>query len=129
MTIFAACFEQSTFSIHDDPGGFFCDSSLPSLAKPSIRAVAAGGDLLFTHRAGPSLLTSSYLARREPLRIIAWLATRAHLDTAHAAAHHRGLQSWLARLGGEPASVDPDVARTLVSGPPIPAIGQVARTA
>jgi hypothetical protein len=86
-----------------------------ALADPRRVSPAALDEL--ARRAGPSLLTSQYLSRREPLRIVAWLATRASLDTHHAAAHHRGLQSWLARLGGEPTAVDASLARALTDAP------------
>lgn len=109
------------------PMAAFGGRPICALADPRRASPGALADL--AHRAGPSLFTSAYLARREPLRIVAWLATRAQADTARAAAHHRGLQTWLARLGGEPAPLDPDVARELVPAPDIPAIGQVARTA
>lgn len=96
------------------------------LADPRRVSPTALDDL--ARRAGPSLLTSHYLARREPLRIIAWLATRAALDTRNAAAHHQGLQSWLARLGGEPTAADPALARALTTEPPT-AAEPVARSA
>jgi hypothetical protein len=50
--------------------------------------------------AGPSLLTSTYLARKEPVRILAWLAGRALDDPSHATAHWRTLRMWVASLGG-----------------------------
>jgi hypothetical protein len=104
------------------PMAAFHDRPISALADPRRSAPAALDDL--ARRAGPSLLTSQYLARREPLRIIAWLATRASLDPADTAAHHRALQSWLARLGGEPVTVDPALARAIAPDPP--AIHQVA---
>ena len=107
------------------PMAAFHGRPISALADPRRAAPAALDDL--ARRAGPSLLTSQYLARREPLRIIAWLAARAALDPAHAAAHHRALQSWLARLGGEPVTVDPALARAIAPDPP--AIPQVARSA
>ena len=54
MTIFEACFEQSTFSIHDEPTGFARESSAPSLRKVSTHCCAGCGTLLFTQRVGPS---------------------------------------------------------------------------
>ncbi len=51
-------------------------------------------------RAGASLLTSSYLARRESIRILAWLANRSQADPAHASEHRLTLLNWLAALGG-----------------------------
>ncbi len=107
------------------PMAAFGDRPISALADPRRASPAALDDL--ARRAGPSLLTSQYLARREPLRIIAWLAAQAALEPARAGAHHRALQSWLARLGGEPASVDPALARALVADPP--AIRPVARSA
>jgi hypothetical protein len=53
-------------------------------------------------QAGPSLLTSQYLARREPLAILAWLSTRPLLDPTNATAHRHALESWLADLSPAP---------------------------
>jgi hypothetical protein len=97
------------------PMAAFHGRPMCALADPRRVSPAALDEL--ARRAGPSLLTSQYLSRREPLRIVAWLATRASLDTHHAAAHHRGLQSWLARLGGEPTAVDASLARALTDAP------------
>jgi hypothetical protein len=52
-------------------------------------------------RAGPSLLTSPYLARRESLSILAWLSTRSVVDPAQAKEHRARLQKWLAWFGAE----------------------------
>jgi len=52
-------------------------------------------------RAGPSLLTSPYLARRESLAILAWLSTRSVVDPAQAKAHRERLRKWLAWFGAE----------------------------
>ena len=54
----------------------------------------------FATRAGASLLTSSYLERRESIRILAWLATRGLSDPERGAIHRRNLEAWLGRLGG-----------------------------
>ena len=54
----------------------------------------------FAERAGASLMTSSYLERRESIRILAWLATRASLDPAQATRHRHHLGAWLSRVGG-----------------------------
>ena len=54
MTIFEACFEQSIFSIHDEPGGFARESSWPSFLKLSTSCCAGGGILLLIQRVGPS---------------------------------------------------------------------------
>jgi hypothetical protein len=53
----------------------------------------------FAQRAGPSMLTSSYLERRESIRILTWLAIRATLDHTRARQHGRQLEEWLARVG------------------------------
>jgi len=55
---------------------------------------------LFARRAGPSLLTSSYLERRESIRILAWLSTRAQEEPDKATHHRQTLERWLARVGG-----------------------------
>jgi hypothetical protein len=62
--------------------------------RASPRALAA-----FAQRAGPSMLTSTYLERRESIRILTWLAIRATLDPKHARQHGRQLEEWLARVG------------------------------
>src|SRR3970040_2913431 len=54
MMIFEACFEQSIFSIQDEPGGFCAESFWPSALKLSASLVPSGGILLFTQRVGPS---------------------------------------------------------------------------
>ena len=51
-------------------------------------------------QAGASLLTSVYLQRRESIRILTWLATRATLEPSRASEHRRRLEGWLCRLGG-----------------------------
>jgi hypothetical protein len=73
---------------------------LAALLDPRRVAPAALEGLV--RRAGPSLLTSQYLARREPLRILAWLVTRSILDPANAAEHRQRLQGWLSRISPEP---------------------------
>ena len=82
------------------PAQAFGGRPLHSLADPR-RVAPAALDRLAT-QAGPSLLTSRYLARRESLRILAWLATRATVDPAQAPVRHRQLQGWLTRLASEP---------------------------
>jgi hypothetical protein len=54
-------------------------------------------------QAGPSLLTSAYLRRREPLRILAHLSTRAVLEPAAAAAHQARLLAWVTDVGADAA--------------------------
>ncbi|HEY7597728.1 MAG TPA: hypothetical protein VH969_31595 [Actinophytocola sp.] len=77
----------------------------PRRAAPTELAALAA-------RAGPSLLTSTYLARKEPVRILAWLAGRALADPAHARAHWETLRGWVATLDGPQPSARPraDVA-------------------
>jgi hypothetical protein len=55
-------------------------------------------------RAGASLLTSSFLRRREPLRVLALLVTRTVLEPARAAEHRIRLQTWISDLGAEPTA-------------------------
>jgi hypothetical protein len=55
-------------------------------------------------RAGPALLTSSYLRRRHPLPILALLTTRAALDPAGAAGHTARLRAWVSDIGADAAS-------------------------
>jgi hypothetical protein len=55
-------------------------------------------------RAGPSLLTSQYLARREPLRILAWLAARASAHSGDAGAYRSQLHDWLSGLAAQPVA-------------------------
>src|SRR5688572_24386672 len=54
MTILDACFEQSIFSIQDDPGGFSAERWCPSCLKVSTHFAASGGILLLIQRLGPS---------------------------------------------------------------------------
>ncbi|MNC88752.1 hypothetical protein D3C83_46020 [compost metagenome] len=54
MMIFEACFEQSIFSIHDDPAGCCRDSSWPSLRKLSTSCWPDAGSLLLIQFDGPS---------------------------------------------------------------------------
>jgi hypothetical protein len=55
-------------------------------------------------QAGPSLLSSAYLRRREPLRILAYLSTRAVLDPAAAGNHRARLLAWVTDVGADAAS-------------------------
>jgi hypothetical protein len=52
-------------------------------------------------QAGGSLLTSSYLRRRDSLRILAVLAARTVTDPAHAAEHRARLRAWVSDLGAD----------------------------
>jgi len=84
------------------PMAAFGGRPLHAVADPrrvSVQALDA-----FATRAGGSMLTSQYLARREPLTILAWLSTRPLRDPVNAGAHRRVLQDWLSRLSPEPQS-------------------------
>ena len=82
------------------PMAAFGGQPLHAVADPSRVSPAALDALV--RRAGPSLLTSQYLARREPLAILAWLSTRPMLQPTNATAHRQALRDWLARLSPEP---------------------------
>jgi hypothetical protein len=71
---------------------------LTAIANPQRASPQALAQL--ANRAGASLTTSSYLARREAIRILAWLSTRAQDDPASATQHRHNLEGWLARVGG-----------------------------
>jgi hypothetical protein len=71
---------------------------LTALADPRRVTLRALGEL--AQRAGASLTTSTYLERRESIRILTWLTTRGTLDPARATEHRRNLEAWLARVGG-----------------------------
>jgi hypothetical protein len=75
---------------------------LAALADPMLVSPAALATL--ARQAGPSLLTSQYLARREPLRILSWLVMNSSRTTPAAAAARVQLQDWLAGLSA-PAAV------------------------
>lgn len=81
------------------PMAAFRGRPFAALADPNRVSPTALEDL--ARRAGGSLLTSQYLARREPLAILAWLTTRPTYDPAQAAAHRQALQGWLASLSPE----------------------------
>ena len=57
----------------------------------------------FESQAGGTLLTSSYLRRRHPLRILAVLTSRVALDPTAAEGHQRALRTWVRDLGAEAA--------------------------
>jgi hypothetical protein len=73
---------------------------LHALADPSLVSPTALDAL--ARQAGPALLTSQYLARRDSLAILAWLSTRPMTDPKSATAHRNTLQRWLATLSAEP---------------------------
>lgn len=74
---------------------------VPLCALLDPRRVSPAALESLARQAGPSLLTSSYLRRREPLRILAFLATRAVVDPARAAEHRARLLSWVSALGAD----------------------------
>jgi hypothetical protein len=91
----------------------------PSRVGP--RALAA-----LERQAGASLLTSSYLRRRQSLPILALLAARSATDPADAEGHRRRLRAWVGRLGDDGAAgplTDSHVAgrRASPSGAAVPA--------
>ena len=81
-----------------EPMRAFGGRPLTALVDPRRASPQALAEL--ARRAGPSLLTSAYLQRRESIRILCWLATRGPLDPARGASHRRNLEDWLARVGG-----------------------------
>ena len=73
MTIFEACLEQSTFSIHDDPVGFAADSFLPSsrnwstsLSAASMTLSTPGGNTLLTSEIKGGYILPGITRRFEP---------------------------------------------------------------
>ena len=84
------------------PMAAFGGSPLAAVLDPRRVSPAALDSL--ARQAGPSLLTSSYLRRREPLRILAVLATRAVLDPERASEHRARLLAWVSDLGAEGAA-------------------------
>lgn len=74
----------------------------PRRAAPSALAALAG-------QAGPALLTSTYLARKDPVRILAWLAGRALDDPSNARDHWQALRTWVSTLGAAQPSIQPPV--------------------
>jgi hypothetical protein len=81
------------------PMAAFGGAPLSALLDPRRVSPAALHSL--ARQAGPSLLTSAYLRRREPLRILAHLCTRAVLEPAAAAEHQARLLAWVTDLGAD----------------------------
>jgi hypothetical protein len=73
---------------------------LHALADPGAVSPAALDAL--ARRAGATLLTSDYLARREPLRILGWLTARTPASPAEARRSTARLHHWLGRLAPVP---------------------------
>jgi hypothetical protein len=80
-----------------EPMRAFGGRPLSALVDP--RRVAPAELARLAGRAGPSLLTSSYLQRLEPMRILAWTVLRE--QSAEGAAATAEVETWLRRLGGE----------------------------
>lgn len=87
------------------PMAAFNGAPLFALLDPRRVSPAALGSL--ARQAGPSLLTSSYLRRREPLRILAYLATQAVVDPARAGEHRARLLAWITDLGADATTTTP----------------------
>ncbi|MGW5723568.1 hypothetical protein ACWEVP_45885 [Amycolatopsis sp. NPDC003865] len=90
------------------PMAAFGGEPLSALLDPR-RVSPAALDAL-ARQAGPSLLTSAYLRRREPLRILALLSTRAVLAPEAAADHQAALLSWVTSVGADAAPAAPHCA-------------------
>lgn len=85
------------------PMAAFRGAPLSAVLDP--RRVSPAALAALARQAGPSLLSSAYLRRRDPLRILALLATRAVVDPARAAEHRQRLLAWVAEVGaGTPLS-------------------------
>jgi hypothetical protein len=65
------------------------------------RRVSPAGLRALELQAGGTLLTSTYLQRREPVRILALLASRSIQDPARAQAHRNALMAWVRELGSQ----------------------------
>ena len=83
------------------PMAAFGGVPLSALLDPRLVSPAALASLAL--QAGPSLLGSAYLRRREPLRILAHLSTRAVLEPAAAAEHQARLLAWVTDVGADAA--------------------------
>jgi hypothetical protein len=70
---------------------------LAELADP--RRVSPAELRRLAERAGPSLYTSSYLRRLEPMRILAWIVLRAQEGTPGGGVGE--VEAWLRRVGGD----------------------------
>jgi hypothetical protein len=87
------------------PMAAFGGEPLSALLDPRRVSPAALESL--ARQAGPSLLTSAYLRRREPLRILAHLSTRAVLAPEAAADHQAALLAWVTSVGADAAPLAP----------------------
>jgi hypothetical protein len=81
------------------PMAAFGGATLSALLDP--RRVAPAALEALARQAGGSLLSSTYLRRREPLRILAYLSTRAVVDPAAADRHQARLLAWVTDVGAD----------------------------
>lgn len=77
---------------------------VPLAAVVDPRRVAPPQLDRLAREAGPSLTRSAYLRRREPLRILSYLATRAVAEPSQAGVHRARLVQWVADLGADVAT-------------------------
>jgi len=75
----------------------FNGASFGDLLDP--RRVSPSNLAALEQQAGATLLTSSYLQRREPVRVLALLATRSLRDPLRAHEHRTTLEAWVRGLG------------------------------
>lgn len=94
------------------PMAAFRGAPLSALLDP--RRVSPAALETFARQAGPSLLTSSYLRRRESLRILAILVTRTALDPARSPEHRTNMERWLVDLGNDAARTPTDASTALL---------------
>ena len=72
-------------------------ASISEILDPNRVSPAGLSDL--ERQAGESLLSSTYLQRQEPVRVLALLATRGLLEASQAERHRRTLMQWVRSLG------------------------------
>lgn len=86
----------------------FRDAPLSAVLDP--RHVHPTSLQALERQAGGSLLASSYLRRRDSVRILALLATRAVLDAPRADQHRGRLRAWVSDLGADASPRQPVVS-------------------
>lgn len=87
------------------PMSAFRGGAISTILDP--RRVAPTALLELQRQAGPTLLTSTYLQRREPLRVLALLATRPLEEGANVATRRADLRTWIGDLGAGSSSARP----------------------
>lgn len=105
------------------PMAAFRGVPLSAVLDPLRVSPAALNEL--ARQAGPSLLTSSYLRRRESLRILAILVTRAALDPSRSTEHRTNMERWLVDLGNDAVRTPTD-ASTAASRTTAPAASDLS---